>query len=115
IFNRYEDIFAIQLVLNRDHQISYTVSGHVIHSFNSAVVRAKEVYVAPVEAKADIVVTVATPPMDLDLYQAHKAIENVKLALKDRGVVILVSPCTDGVGLRGFYDLLAQGGSVNAF
>jgi nickel-dependent lactate racemase len=115
IFNRYEDIFAIQLVLNRDHQISYTVSGHVIHSFNSAVDRAKEIYVAPVEAKAEIVVTVATPPMDLDLYQAHKAIENVKLALKDRGVVILVSPCTDGVGLRGFYDLLAQGGSVNAF
>jgi nickel-dependent lactate racemase len=115
IFHRYDDIFSIQLVLNRDHQISYTLSGHVIQSFNSAVDRAKEIYVAPIEAKADIIVTVAKPPMDLDLYQAHKAIENVKLALKDRGVVILVSPCTDGVGLRGFYDLLAHGGSVNAF
>ena len=78
-------------------------------------IRAKEIYVAPVEAKADIIVTVARPPMDLDLYQAHKAIENVKLALKDQGVVILVSPCTDGIGLRDFYDLLAHGGSVNAF
>ena len=115
IFDRYDDIFSIQLVLNRDHQTSHALSGHVINSFMSAVDRAKEIYVAPVEAKADIIVTVATPPMDLDLYQAHKAIENVKLALKDGGVMILVSPCIDGVGLRGFYDLLAHGGSVNGF
>jgi nickel-dependent lactate racemase len=114
IFHRYDDIFSIQLVLNRDHQITHALSGHIVHSFKSAVERAKEIYVAPVEAKADIIVTVAAPPLDLDLYQAHKAIENVKLALKDRGVVILVSPCIDGVGLRGFYDLLAYGGSVNA-
>ena len=115
IFHRYDDIFSIQLVLNRDHQICHTLSGHIVDSFKSAVERAKEIYVAPVETKADIIVTVATPPMDLDLYQAHKAIENVKLALKDRGVVILVSPCNDGVGLRGFYDLLARGGSVSEF
>jgi nickel-dependent lactate racemase len=50
--------------------------------------------------------------MDLDLYQAHKAIENVKLALKDEGVLILVAPCQDGIGSRGFYDLLASGGDV---
>ena len=114
IFDRYDDIFSIQLVLNRHHQISHALSGHVVHSFNSAVERAKEIYVAPVETKADVIVTIATQPMDLDLYQAHKAIENVKLALKDRGLIILVSPCLDGVGLRSFYDLLAQGDSVNA-
>ena len=112
IFDRYDDIFSIQLVLNRDHQISYTLSGHIIESFKGAVIRAKEIYVAPVEAKADIIVTVARPPLDLDLYQAHKAIENVKLALKDQGVVILVSPCTDGIGPRDFYDLLARGGDA---
>jgi nickel-dependent lactate racemase len=50
--------------------------------------------------------------MDLDLYQAQKAIENVKLALKGHGIVILVSPCWDGIGIRAFYDLLAAGGDV---
>jgi nickel-dependent lactate racemase len=114
IFNRYDDIFSIQLVLNRDHQVSSAQSGHIIHSFTSAVESAKQIYVAPVDAKADIIVTVARPPMDLDLYQAHKAIENVKLALKDQGIVILVSPCRDGVGPRGFYDLLTSGGDVFA-
>ena len=112
LFNRYDDIFSIQLVLNRNHEVSYTFSGHIVHSFMSAVDRAKEVYVAPVKDKADIVVAVATPPMDLDLYQAHKAIENVRLALNDQGVLILVSPCDDGIGPRGFYELLALGGDV---
>jgi nickel-dependent lactate racemase len=114
LFDRYDDIFSIQLVLNRNHQVSYTVSGHIIESFENAVALAKEVYVAPVDAKRDIILTVARPPMDLDLYQAHKAIENVKPALKDQGAVILVSPCTDGIGPRGFYDLLASGGDVTA-
>lgn len=112
LFNRYEDIFSIQLVLNRNHEVSYAFSGHIVDSFNGAVERAKEIYVAPVKSKADIVIAVATPPMDLDLYQAHKAIENVKPALKDDGVLILVSPCPDGIGPRGFYDLLASGGDI---
>lgn len=112
MFNRNDDIFSIQLVLNRNHEVSYTLSGHIVHSFMSAVDRAREVYVTPTKTKADIVVAVATPPMDLDLYQAHKAIENVRLALNDQGVLILVSPCADGIGPRGFYDLLASGSDV---
>lgn len=112
LFNRYDDVFSIQLVLNHDHQVSYTLSGHIVDSFTRAVDRAKEIYVTPVECKADIVISVASPPMDLDLYQAQKAMENVKLALKDQGVIILVSPCSDGIGARGFYDLLASGGDV---
>jgi len=114
MFNRYDDIFSIQLVLNRDHQVSFAQSGHIIHSFTNAVEAAKGIYVTPVDAKADIIITVARPPMDLDLYQAHKAIENVRLALKDQGVVILVSPCRDGIGPRGYYDLLSSGGDVFA-
>jgi nickel-dependent lactate racemase len=42
------------------------------------------------------------------LYQAHKAIENVKSALNDGGVLILVAKCSDGIGNRAFYDLLAS-------
>lgn len=112
IFDRNDDIFSIQLVLNRDHQVSYASSGHITDSFTDAVEHAREVYVAPVESKADIVISVATPPMDLDLYQAQKAIENVKPALKDDGVLILVAPCQDGIGIRAFYDLLASSGDV---
>jgi nickel-dependent lactate racemase len=112
MFDRYDDIFSIQLVLNRNHDVSYAHCGHILHSFLRAVDHAKEVYVAPISAKADVMIVVVTPPMDLDLYQAHKAIENARLALNDQGVMILVSPCEDGIGPREFYDLLASGHDV---
>jgi len=109
IFNRQQDIFSIQLVLNARQQISYTNSGNVVDSFTDAVKHAKEVYTSKLKNKSDIVIAVTKPPLDLDLYQSHKAIENVKLALKDDGVLILVSKCLDGIGNREFYDLLAGG------
>ena len=108
IFDRYDDIFSIQLVLNSEQQVSFTSSGHIIKSFTECVERAKDIYVTPVEKKADIVISVAKPPLDLDLYQSQKAIDNVKLALNDEGVLILVSRCRDGIGDKGFYNILAS-------
>jgi len=108
LFNRYDDIFSIQLVLNSEQQVSFASSGHIIQSFTECVERAKDVYVAPVESKADIVISVSRPPLDLDLYQSQKAIDNVKLALKEDGILILVSKCPDGIGDKGFYNILAS-------
>lgn len=112
LFGKQDSIFSIQTVLNYEHRVSYTSSGDIIQSFMEAVDHAKEIYVCSVEKKADIVVSVAKPPTDLDLYQSQKAIDNVKLALNDGGVVILVSSCRNGIGDRGFYDILASGGGV---
>ena len=108
IFGRNEDIFSIQLVLDSEQRVSFASSGHIVQSFMECVERAKDIYVAPVETKADIVISVAKAPLDLDLYQSQKAMDNVKLALKDGGVLILVSRCRDGIGDRGFYDILAS-------
>jgi nickel-dependent lactate racemase len=108
IFNRNEDILSIQLVMNTDHRISFTSSGDIISSFADAVHQALRTYVRPVPAKADILIASVRPPLDLDLYQAHKAIENVKPALNDDGILILLAQCRDGIGNRSFYDLLAS-------
>jgi nickel-dependent lactate racemase len=108
LFARYDDIFSIQVVLNSEQQVSFASSGHIIHSFTECVERAKETYVAPVESKADIIISVTRPPLDLDLYQSQKSIDNVKLALKDDGILILVSKCPDGIGDKGFYNILAS-------
>jgi nickel-dependent lactate racemase len=112
IFDRYDDIFSIQLAVNAKHEIGFSSSGHIVQSFMEAVKRAKEMYVAPVQTKADIVISVAKPPMDVDLYQSQKSFDNVKLALNEGGVLILVSRCTDGIGDRGFFDILASGEDV---
>ena len=108
LFGRVDDIFSIQLVLNAEHQVSFASSGHIIHSFGDAVKEANTNYVAPVTEQADIVISVSKPPMDIDFYQSQKAIENVKLAVREGGIIILVSSCREGIGDRGFYNLLTS-------
>jgi nickel-dependent lactate racemase len=108
LLGRDEDIFSIQLVTNFDHQVSFARSGQIVNSFTEAVDDARGIFAMPVQAKADIVISIAKPPMDVDLYQSQKAIDNVKLALNDGGVLVLVSRCSDGIGDRGFYDILAR-------
>jgi len=99
-------IFSIMTVLDKHHRIYSVTAGDIHSAFYAAVEKADEVFAAPVEKKADIVVTAAKYPMDVDLYQAQKAIENAKLALKKSGTIILVAACREGVGDEAFTRLL---------
>jgi nickel-dependent lactate racemase len=102
-----KEIFALMTVLDKDQNIYAATAGDITGSFERAVKKAREVFVIKIKEKADIVVTVARNPLDIDLYQSQKAIENGKLALKTGGVLILVSRCRCGVGDETFVNLLA--------
>ncbi|MCX7021762.1 MAG: nickel-dependent lactate racemase [bacterium] len=101
-------IFSIQTVLDRDRKIYAATAGHIHESFYAATLRAKEVFCVEVPAKADVVVSVAPFPMDVDLYQSQKALHNGALALTEGGVLILVSKCRDGIGHDTFHQLLGS-------
>jgi nickel-dependent lactate racemase len=103
-----KQVFSIQLVLDRDRRIYSATAGDIHASFDAAIELANEIFCADVPEKADIVVSVATYPMDVDLYQSQKALDNGKLALKEGGILILVSKCRTGVGGRTFFELLAS-------
>lgn len=102
------DIFAINVVTDRNNRIYSCASGHIIDSFYRLVKPAEDVYSVIIKEKADVVVTVARPPLDIDLYQSQKAIENTKKAVRDKGIIILVSGCYEGIGPRAFFDLLSM-------
>jgi len=102
------EIFSIQVVLDKHHHIYSVSSGDINSSFDDAVGKAAEVFVAEIPGKADIVVSTVRYPMDVDLYQSQKAMDNGKLALKDGGILILVSSCRDGIGEKAFYELLSS-------
>lgn len=104
-----QEIFSIMTVLDKNHRIYATCCGHIHDSFHAAIDRANEVFAAPLNEKADIVVSVVKFPQDIDLYQAQKGIDNAKLALKENGILILVAKCRCGIGGKAFADLL--GGS----
>jgi lactate racemase len=103
-----QEIFSIMTVLDKHHKVYATCAGHIHDSFHAAIDKANEVFAAPLEKKADIVVSVVKFPQDIDLYQAQKGIDNAKLALKKNGIMILVAKCRDGIGGKAFADLLGS-------
>lgn len=102
------DIFAIMTVLDREHSIYYASAGHLNDSFYDCIKKADEVFCVNIPKKADIVITVAPYPMDVDLYQAQKALDNGKLALAKDGILIMVAKCRTGIGPKPFFDLMAS-------
>ncbi len=103
-----KEIFSIQTVLDKHHRIYAATAGEITDSFLAAIDRANEVFAVRIKEKADIVVSVVKFPGDIDLYQSQKGIDNAKLALNDKGILILVSKCRFGVGEESFVKLLSS-------
>jgi nickel-dependent lactate racemase len=104
-------VFSVMTVLDKEQRPAAVYAGDIISSFNAAVESARKIFCVPVPALADIVVAAAKFPMDIDLYQSQKAIDNGGIALKDGGTLILISSCRDGIGDETYAGLLAQAAS----
>ena len=102
------DVFSIQTVLDSEHGVYYASAGDLNDSFYDCVKKADEVFCVNIPRKADIVISVAPYPMDVDLYQAQKALDNGKLALAQDGILIMVAKCRTGIGPKPFFDLMAS-------
>jgi nickel-dependent lactate racemase len=103
-----KEIFTINTVLDKNHRIYAATVGDIHESFQKAVAKADEVFVARIPRKADIVISVVKFPADIDLYQAQKGIDNAKHALEKDGILILVAKCRMGIGEESFVNLLCS-------
>jgi nickel-dependent lactate racemase len=104
-------VFSVMTVLDKEQGVAAVTAGDLMASFYKAVEIARKIFCVAVSSKADIVVSVAKFPMDIDLYQSQKAIDNGAVALKDGGTLILVSSCRDGIGDETYAGLLAESSS----
>ncbi|UCF49747.1 MAG: nickel-dependent lactate racemase, partial [Thermoplasmatales archaeon] len=102
------NVFSIQTVLTGDHKVYAATAGDLHKSFDAAIEHANKIFCVPLKQKGNIVITAAPYPMDVDLYQSQKALDNGNLALEDDGIIILVSKCRTGVGEEAFLDLLGS-------
>lgn len=100
-------IFSIQIVMDRHQNIYKVASGDLNQCFRQAVDWAEDVFCVPIPQKADVVISVAPYPMDVDLYQSQKALDNGKWALKEGGKIIMVSKCREGIGHATFMQQLS--------
>jgi nickel-dependent lactate racemase len=101
-------LISIQLVLNRKHEIIDAYAGDLKSSFDNAVSKVEDLYSHKSPHPFDLVIAEMRPPLDRNLYQLQKAVENCQMAVADGGTVLAVSSCYEGVGNDEFYHLAGK-------
>lgn len=95
--------FIVNVVLDEKKKIIKAVAGHYKEAHREGCKFLDGLYKVPIPQLADIVI--ATPggyPKDINLYQAQKALDNAKHAVREGGIVILAAACTEGLGEEVF-------------
>src|SRR5690348_14066651 len=88
--------FIVNVVMDANHRVIQVVAGDVVAAQRKGAEFSRTIYGTPLPEYADIVVT-ESYPADYDLWQASKGIYSAELAVRQGGVVILVTPCPHGV------------------
>jgi len=88
----------LNTVLNRYGEVVEAFFGDVEEAFNEGVKLSKQVYAAEIPEEADIVLS-SSHPCDIEFWQAHKTLYPSDLAVKEGGIVIVVTPCPEGVAM----------------
>ncbi|MFQ5758638.1 MAG: nickel-dependent lactate racemase [Candidatus Bathyarchaeia archaeon] len=101
--------FILNIVVNSKQELVRAFAGDLEQAFYEGVKLVDEMYKVPIEQRADIVVT--SPgghPLDINLYQAYKAVDSALEAVKRGGVIVLVAECPEGHGDEVFYEWMTK-------
>ena len=96
---------SILFVMDSRQQIAGLFIGELHESFERAAAFAERVFGHRVAHRYDSVICEVLPPLDNNLYQAQKGLENCQQAVIDGGTAVVVSACAGGVGSAHFWDL----------
>jgi len=97
--------FIVNTVMNSEGHIVKVFAGHFLRAHREGARFAKNLLGVQMPSRAEVVVSSGSP-MDIDFYQASKALEMGEQAVADGGVYILASPCYEGVGEKDLYRFL---------
>jgi nickel-dependent lactate racemase len=90
--------FILNVVLNSKKEIVQAVAGHPVEAHRKGAEMVDSLNKYGVEPADIVVVSPGGWPKDIDLFQSHKALENVKSAVKPGGTIILAAQCPEGLG-----------------
>jgi nickel-dependent lactate racemase len=95
--------FILNVVVDGEHKILDAVAGDLTAAHRRGCRTIAERGMAPVDRKADIVIASAGGfPKDINMYQAHKGLENAGYFVRDGGILILAAECREGWGNKTF-------------
>jgi len=88
--------WVINTIQDGSGRLVEVVAGDPVQAYRRGARRSLEVYRAELPQEAEIVIA-DSHPYDSDLWVAAKGIYAAELAVKQGGIVILVSPCPEGI------------------
>ncbi len=96
---------SLQIVTDANRAIAGVFAGDLNDSFEKAVNCAAGIFGHTVRHRYDTVMCEVLPPLDGNLYQAQKGLENCQQAVADGGTAVVISACAEGIGSQHFWDL----------
>ena len=106
--------FILNVVLDEHKNILKAVAGHPVGAHRAGCGFLDQLYKVRIKERADIVVVSAGGhPKDINLYQAQKALDNAKHAVRDGGIIILVASCKEGFGEAVFEKWMKEAEAPN--
>ncbi len=103
-----DKFFSAQIVMDAGKNIAGVYCGRLDRAFEDAIPMADKLYGHRVTERYDMAIAVLNPPLDRNLYQAQKALENCQTAIVDGGAAVVVSGCEEGIGSEFFFELARQ-------
>jgi nickel-dependent lactate racemase len=94
--------FIVNTVLLPSGECYAILAGHYRKAHRAGIHLARNIYVVPYSHPADIVVS-SSHPYDIDFWQGSKGLWAGDRLARPGGSLILVTPCTEGLGPHGHY------------
>jgi len=101
--------FILNVVLDEKKQIVNAVAGHPITAHRAGCAFLDTLYKCEIDKRADLViVSPGGYPKDINMYQAQKALDNAKHAVREGGIVLWIASAKEGLGEPCFERWMTQ-------
>ncbi len=99
--------FILNVVLTPEGKLASVVAGHFELAHREGCRAVDSISRCDVAEPYDLIVASAGGfPLDIDLRQAHKGLENACLALRPGGSILFFAECPNGAGIQSFKDFV---------
>jgi nickel-dependent lactate racemase len=101
--------FLVNVILSPEGELIRVVAGHYEHAHREGCRTVDEVLSVEIDEPYDLIVASAGGfPLDIDLRQAHKGLENACQALRPGGSILFYAECPSGAGIGTFEDYVRR-------
>ncbi|MEP6741792.1 MAG: nickel-dependent lactate racemase [bacterium] len=107
-----EPVFSVNTVVDQRGRVVRVHAGHWRAAHRAACQEYLNTHLVNIDRRRDlVVVSCGGSPWDINLIQAHKALEMAAQAASEGGTIVLLAECSDGLGRVDFLKWFAEGNS----